>query len=291
MILILGSNGQLGNSLKTSKPKNVRALFLSKSKCDISNFKILESYIKKLKPVYIINAAAYTDVAKAEKEKKIAMEINCKSLKKLSIFLKKYKFTLIHISTDFVFSGKSNVNYGENDKTYPISIYGKTKLLGEKTIINNSNNYLIIRTSGLFSHFKQSFLYKILKKLNNKKNLHVVSNQISYPTYSFDLSLLLWKIISGRLKIKFNEIYHYTGHEIPISWYNFAKKTYAYAKKYNKNLPKVIPIDSMNYFDKVKRPNNSCLSNKKISLYYNIDSNIYKNIKESVDLFYKNNSK
>ena len=290
MILILGSKGQVGRSLKVSKPKKIEANFLDKQQCDITNLDMLTSYIKKLKPIYVINTAAYTNVSRAEAQKKLAENINSKSVKNLSILSNKYKFVLIHISTDYVFDGKIKRNYKEDHKPHPLSIYGKSKLLGENEIIKNSKKFIIIRTSGVFSHFQSSFLYKILIKGRDKKDLFVVSDQICYPTYSFDLADILWNIVSEKIKLKFNEVYHFTGHENPLSWFNFAKKAYRYAKRYNKLLPHVKPVNSMDYNEKVKRPINSCLSNQKINSFFKVNSNINKNIKESVDLFYKYNS-
>ena len=290
MIVVLGSGGQVGRSLKLIKPKHIKACFLNKKKCDITNFQILESHIKNKKPKFVINLAAYTNVTKAEIYKKDAKNVNSKSVKNLSLLSNKYNFIFLHISTDYVFNGKNKKNYNEKNIPDPISYYGKSKLLGENHIIKNSKKYIIIRTSGIYSHYESSFLYKILYKAKNNKEIYIVSDQICYPTYAFDLAKLLWNIVSKEKNLSLNEIYHFSGHENALSWFDFAKKTFKYAKKYNSFLPTIKKINAMDYKDKVKRPINSCLSNKKINKIFINKTNINKNIKESVDLFYKYNS-
>ena len=287
MIIVLGSDGQLGNSLKKTKIKNTKVVFLNKINCDITKNRNVSKIILKYKPNYVINSAAFTNVENAEKKKKKSFLINSQSLIHLSKLSNKYEFKLIHISTDYVFDGNKKTKYSENDKTNPISWYGHTKLEGEKNIIQNSKQYIIIRTSGLFSGGKNSFVYKIIKKIKRNQNIEVVSDQYSFPCYSDDLARFIWKVIKNDKVIKYNQIYNYTGHEIRTNWYTFANKVMKYSKRYCKSNSVIMPIKLKHYKQKVNRPNNSCLCNKKIINYFYIKSNLNKNIKNSVNKIFK----
>tara|TARA_B100000989_G_C19530118_1_gene469144 strand:+ start:1842 stop:2711 length:870 start_codon:yes stop_codon:yes gene_type:complete len=287
MIIVLGSEGQLGQSLKKTKHKNTKVVFFNKHNCDITKYKSILRVVEKYKPNFIINAAAFTNLPLAEKYKKKSFLINSQSLKNICKVSKKYNFKLIHISTDYVFDGKKNNKYSENDKTNPLSWYGFTKLEGEKNIIKNCNEYIILRTSGLFSSNKNSFVYKIIKKIKNNENINVVSDQFSFPCYSNDLAKLIWRIINKNKFIKFDQIYNYTGHEKKTNWYNFANKIMKYSRRYCKSKSRIMPIKSINYKDNVKRPINSCLSNKKINKSIYLKSNFDKNIRDTVNNIFK----
>ena len=165
IVLVLGANGQLGTSLKkySSKYQNLKCYFYSKKKLNILDKLNLEKVITILKPKYIINTAAYTNVDESESNKNECLKINSKSLIYLSKLCSIKKITIIHFSTDYVYSGKKKSNYKENDYKSPISYYGYSKLEGEKNITKYAKQYFIFRISGLFSNHKNSFINKIIK--------------------------------------------------------------------------------------------------------------------------------
>ncbi len=283
MIIVFGADGQLGQSLKKINNKKEKIIYLNKKTCDITKYHELKKIFDQYRPKFIVNAAAYTNVPLAEKYKKKSYNINAKALINLSKLSNKFNSKLIHISTDYVFDGKKKSKYNENDKTKPISWYGHTKLEGEKNIIKYSKKYIIIRTSGLFSNNNNSFINKIVNKIQKNENFEVVSDQFSYPCFSDNLARLIWKIAKNNKIIKYNEIYNYNGHQRKVSWYNFANKIMKYSYIYCKSNSIIMPSKINKYNKIVKRPINSCLCNKKINKYiklqYDFDNDIKSTIK------------
>jgi dTDP-4-dehydrorhamnose reductase len=227
-VLMTGCNGQLGQSIsKAMNDKDFQLLSFSKENLDITNINALTNAIEKLKPHFLINTAAYTNVDGAEKNKDIAYSINQHGPKNLGIVSKKYNLPIIHFSTDFVFDGKSKLPYLTSSKTNPINVYGKSKLLGEKEIIAHSDNFIIIRTSWVFSEFGNNFLKSIAKNILAGKNLSVISDQYGRPTYAGDIAKLVIHIISSSPDYQLpNSTFHYAG-DSTVSWYEFAKEIYS----------------------------------------------------------------
>jgi dTDP-4-dehydrorhamnose reductase len=223
-ILITGANGQLGSEIRSLAPKFKmwNFLFTDVDTLDLTNYSAVEDFLIKEHPSFVINCAAYTAVDKAESDKNTAMLVNAGIPKMLSTYSKKYNFKLIHISTDYVFSGKNYRPYTEQDKTDPISVYGKTKLLGEENITNKSNA-LIIRTSWLYSKFGNNFVKSMLRLGAEKEKIGVVFDQTGTPTNAYDLALAVLNIITAyeeSLEWK-SGIYHYANEGV-TSWYDFA---------------------------------------------------------------------
>lgn len=180
-IIILGSNGQLGQSLKHHLPyKNLEAY--SRKECDISNLNNLSKKIGNVKNSIIINAAAYTNVEEAETEKELALNINSKALQNISSICHKGNNILFHFSTDYVFNGSSLKAYNEEDQISPINYYGETKALGEEYIQSNLKKFYIFRTSWVYGEHGQNFPSKIIELLKSEKKLKIVNDQISVPT-------------------------------------------------------------------------------------------------------------
>ena len=173
-ILVIGKNGQLGWSIfkivNTGNGKNNYQLdnefiFVAREDLDLSSESSISHYFdRNNKFDVIINCAAYTAVDKAEEEKELVNQVNYLAVKQLAGIAKEQQAKLIHISTDYVFDGKSNKSYTETDKTNPINIYGKTKLAGEKALQETMpTNAMIIRTSWMYSEFGSNFVKTILK--------------------------------------------------------------------------------------------------------------------------------
>ncbi|NOR45736.1 MAG: sugar nucleotide-binding protein, partial [Candidatus Delongbacteria bacterium] len=137
---------------------------------------------------YFINCAAYTDVEKAEQESEIAFEVNFRSLENIVKLSNQYNFTVIHISTDFVFDGNKDSAYNENDKPNPLSIYGESKWKGEQFITDNCKKYIIIRTSWLYSKYGNNFVKKIIDISRRNDRISVVSDEVGTPTNAADLA-------------------------------------------------------------------------------------------------------
>jgi dTDP-4-dehydrorhamnose reductase len=263
MILVTGSNGQLANELKDFF-SNEKILYLDKDNCDITDILKLENIFNKNKFKFVINTAAYTKVDLAEDNFYLANLINFEGVKNLTNICNKYDVSLIHISTDYVFDGSKNVPYNEDDIKNPLSIYGKTKSIGEDYIISNSNSYIIIRTSWLYSHKSNANFIGAIKRISANGVINIVFDQTGTPTNASDLSDIIYKILHNYNICK-NNIYHFS-NEGTTSWYDFA---YQIIKKYKLNCI-VNPIKSIEYKTKAQRPMYSVLDKSKIKNMLNI---------------------
>ncbi len=223
-ILVTGSNGQLGSEIKVQSslyPK-YEFHFTDIDDLDISNEKAVNEYIVKHNIMCVINCAAYTNVDKAESEKELAKKINVQAVKYLAKACTKYNAKIIHISTDYVFDGKNFRPYRETDFTNPQSVYGETKLEGEKMLEEFAKTAVIIRTSWLYSSYGNNFVKTMLKYGKEREKLNVVYDQIGSPTYAANLASIVLKNIDDLQWIQGTHIYHYSDEGV-CSWYDFAK--------------------------------------------------------------------
>ena len=266
-ILITGSNGQLGKSIKDiSSNYDYKFYFESRDKLDITNFLMVKKFLIKFKIDTIINCAAFTNVDRAESESKKANIVNNKAVDNLAKLCNLFSVQLIHISTDYVFDGYRNSPYKETDKVNPLSKYGKTKLEGEKKILKyRLENSIIIRTSWLYSEFGNNFVNKILDLAADSKYIEVVDDEIGSPTYAVDLARVILEIIP---KIGGNktEIYHFSNAGF-CSRFEFAEEII----KFMPNNLKIIPIKSKK--NKQIRPKYSVLDTSKISKNFKLKIN------------------
>ena len=267
-ILLIGSNGQLGKSIIKKKPNNIDLIKTSREKFDLLNHKQCQSAIYDLRPDWVINCGAYTNVDKAENDKEKAIIINGNSLEYISEALLKTGGKLIQISTDYVFDGKSKKPYKTSEKTNPLNVYGYSKVIGENhvlDILGNINRGFIIRASWLISPFGNNFVLKILKLLDSQNEIKVVNDQFSCPTSCKSLSELCWKFILFYSKnIKFidydQSIYHFCDDGI-TNWYEFSQTIRNYSLEFGliKNPAIIKPISSAEYNANAKRPKYSLL--------------------------------
>ncbi|AXO80777.1 dTDP-4-dehydrorhamnose reductase [Olleya aquimaris] len=258
-ILVTGSKGQLGLCLKT-KSKELNTLdfvFLDSKELDITNVNQINQVFKNNNFDYCINCAAYTAVDKAEDDNDKAYNINVFGARNLAQASKKFKVILIHISTDFVFNGKAKKPYKETDLTSPLGVYGATKLKGEKEIQSILNEYYIVRTSWLYSEFKNNFVKTMLNLATRKTELSIINDQIGTPTNANDLSDVIAKIIRSD-KNKFG-LYHYSNLG-ETTWYEFAQKIFDLT---NTKI-KLTPITTAQYVTKALRPKYSVMDKSKI---------------------------
>jgi len=266
-ILVTGANGQLGSELQllAVNYKNFEFCFTDIETLNISNSEAVNSYLHQYQPDIIVNCAAYTAVDKAEEEREKVTLINATAPAILADSAKSIGAMLIHISTDYVFDGKSWIPYSENHKTSPNSAYGKSKLNGEIKALE-SGVCMVIRTSWLYSSFGNNFLKTILKKGKEQKELNVVFDQVGCPTWANDLARAILSIIEmGKNGFK-PEIFHYSNEGV-CSWYDFAKEI---ALMGDLNC-KINAILSSQYKMAASRPPYSVLDKTKIKLTYGIE--------------------
>lgn len=257
-ILIIGESGLLGKAV-TEELKNYEIFTPTSKELDITKREKVEKYVLENLPNIIINCAAYTNVDKAEVEKEHAYNINCVGTLNLAQICNKFNITLMHISTDYVFDGKKAqyYSYKEDDELYlnPITMYGITKLQGEKNIINLCEKYYILRTSWLFGDGK-NFIRTIIRLSKENSEINVVNDQFGNPTYTVDLASIINQIIIKQIPYG---IYNATNIG-STSWYELAKKVLTYTKS---NCI-VNPISTKNSDRKAVRPKNSRLDVTKL---------------------------
>lgn len=223
-ILVTGSYGQLGSELKviSDKYKQYQFYFTDIPELDITNASDVNAYIERISPDYLVNCAAYTAVDKAESEVNNAMIVNRDAVRNLVNACTVNKVTLIHISTDYVFDGCGHFPYTEEYMTAPVSVYGKSKLEGEKIILSKGKKVVMIRVSWLYSYYGNNFVKSMLKYGREKEEINVVVDQIGSPTYAYDLAEAVLRILPQCDTINSPEIFHYSNTGV-ASWFDFAK--------------------------------------------------------------------
>lgn len=260
-ILVTGANGQLGQELQILAPgfADYKFLFTTKDELDIIHPVETAAYFSNHSIDFCINCAAYTAVDKAESEKESAFFINAYAVACIADICHKNKTQLIHISTDYVFDGTASQPYKESDKTNPVSVYGKSKMHGEELALRNEPSAIIIRTSWLYSSFKNNFVKTMLRLMKEKESINVVNDQFGSPTYAADLAAAILHIIASGTSKENHGIYHYTNAGF-ITWYEFALAI----KKLKGSTCVVNPITTAEYPTAAKRPGYSVLDTTKI---------------------------
>lgn len=263
-ILVIGASGQLGISLQKSLPlilgsKNIQLIKPMKKDLDLLNPNQCSHYIREVNPQWVINAAAYTDVEKAEIERDKALIINRDSPKAIAEALLESGGKFIYISTDYVFDGAKKSPYLINDETNPINFYGQSKLDGEKEVISilaNSNQIIVVRTSWLISPSRNNFLLKILKLHNSQKEINVISDQIGCLTSTESLSKFCSLLIKySNIHISIPNLLHWCDSGI-VSWFDIAYQIGRIGKNLEliKYPAEVKPILTSQYNSLAKRP-------------------------------------
>lgn len=276
-ILVTGGDGQLASCLKScNKEKNNKWVFLTRKELDITNVENVGKIFEEYEPDFIINCAAYTNVDEAEIEREKAFNINGLGPKILAQCARHYNAKLIHISTDFVFSGDKQIAYLTYDRTKPLSQYGLSKLQGENNLKNYNNAY-IIRTSWLYSEFCHNFFKTMYNRIKNHEKTFVVNDQIGTPTYARDLAnFLIYIIENNTLELAKSRIFHFS-NEGCCSWYDFAKSIEIEYNRFDGNeitYNNIKHISSFDYRiivgrDLAQRPFYSVLNNEGIEEIYN----------------------
>lgn len=284
-ILIIGGNGQLGNCLNkliSEYALDYEFHFTDYDTLDITNQKQINEYFSEYEPHYCINVSAYTAVDLAEQEKEKAFAINAEGVRHLAEACSEKGIDLIHISTDYVFSGDTNIPYSEDDFTNPLSVYGTSKLEGENLALENNPKTIIIRTSWLYSEFGKNFVKTMLNLFSTKNELNVVADQFGQPTNANDLAETIMKIISTEEKEY--GIFHFSNYP-ETTWFDFAKKI----AELSKSKIKINPITTDQYPTPAKRPMRSTMCLDKIENSYNIEPKYWENsLEECMEILLKN---
>jgi dTDP-4-dehydrorhamnose reductase len=248
--------------------KLLEGVFLTRTQLDLSKPEAIEEVLDGYDFEVLINAAAYTQVDKAEAESDLAYLINAQGVEQLALYCQKNQKILIHYSTDYVFNCSHQNPILETQPTDPLSVYGKSKLLGEQAIVKHQGKYLIFRTSWVYDAHGKNFLNTMLKLGSQKETLSVVADQVGAPTYAYDLGYATICALDAALKLEQfpSGIYHLVNQGF-TTWYAFAEEIFKLAKQYHaplllKNLE---AINTSSYQTPAKRPSNSRLCCDKIA--------------------------
>jgi len=264
-ILVAGANGQVGSELVKLGNLGLHDIIgLNRHDLDITSRENVNHHVLDYKPDLVINAAAYTAVDKAEKERDEAFIVNRDGALNLALACKMANISLIHLSTDYVFDGENQLPYNVDDPVAPLNVYGQSKLEGELSIINTFDKYIIIRTSWVFGMQGHNFVKTILRAASERNELSVVDDQFGAPTSAAGIAAALVSI-SGQIDSSASVpwgTYHFSGSPF-TSWYGFAKKIVQIAFEYKliDHEVTVLPIATNEYPAAVSRPANTCLSN------------------------------
>ncbi|MBW1776357.1 MAG: dTDP-4-dehydrorhamnose reductase [Deltaproteobacteria bacterium] len=271
-LAILGCNGQLGRELALSaRIKGLAAAGADLPEVDITEAASVRSFIASVRPSVVVNAAAYTQVDQAESDPQTAFAVNAKGPERLARLCAQRRLPLIHISTDYVFDGKGEKPYREDDPVNPLGVYGRSKEEGEQKIRSCWGMHIIIRTAWLYSPFGQNFVKTMLRLGKERKELRVVADQYGSPTCAADLARAIVTIIETlhRNPAPPWGTYHFTGLGI-TTWHGFAKAVFAEARRYMPlKVMEVIPVPTREYPTPALRPGYSVLDCTRIQRLWN----------------------
>jgi dTDP-4-dehydrorhamnose reductase len=257
-ILVTGGNGQLGCSLRLASAESEhRYIFTDVEELDITSAEAIEAFFQSERPDVVVNCAAYTAVERAEEDEARADKINHRAVALLAAACQRHDATLIHISTDYIFSGEGDTPYTEECAPAPINAYGRTKLSGERAVEESGCKSIILRTSWLYSEFGNNFVKTMQSLMQTRSEVRVVADQIGTPTYAGDLAAAITYIINSGQLGKCG-IYHYS-NEGACSWYDFACEI----ARLSESNCKVTPCTTEEYPTKAQRPRYSVLDKSK----------------------------
>jgi dTDP-4-dehydrorhamnose reductase len=218
-VLITGAGGQVGRALLSTAPTTFQVLGISHGELDIGDAKAVSEYFRLHSPDVVINAAAYTAVDRAESEPDLALRVNGEGPRNLAAAARDSGARLVHISTDFVFDGAGSMPYRPDAPTGPLSVYGVTKLAGEKAVLEVlPERSVLVRTAWVYAADGTNFVRTMLRVMNANRAVRVVADQVGTPTAARGLAETLWKIVA---QPQIAGIHHWTDAGV-ASWYDFA---------------------------------------------------------------------
>ena len=261
-ILLIGSTGQVGQELlKTLKPLG-ELVTLTRQQLDLTKYDEIIEAVTSIEPDTIVNAAAYTAVDRAQSDAETAMAINSEASKAMAQAASKIGANLVHISTDYVFDGKNHTPYREDDATNPLGVYGQSKLLGEKEVIQNCDRYIILRTAWVYGARGHGNFVKTMLRLGaEREELKVVADQIGSPSWSYEIAEAIANLIKNNVA---SGIYNFTNSGV-ASWYDLAVAIFEEAEQlgFPLKIKTVYPITTAQFPTPTERPSYSVLSKGK----------------------------
>jgi dTDP-4-dehydrorhamnose reductase len=255
MWLVLGGDGQLGQSLQTSlESRNMLFTALSRRDVDITKMHEVSAAVKDLSPTVIVNAAAWTAVDAAEDDEDGAYSVNCLGAGRVAVVAAAHAARLVHVSTDYVFSGSSTTPFSEDDETSPVGAYGRTKLAGEHAVrLAHPDGSLIVRTAWLYSQFGHNFAKTMALKAKALQPVRVVNDQCGQPTLATDLAGHIIDLVAKKAPAG---TYHGTNTG-ECTWFDFASEIF---RLMGSDMSLVSAVPSTEYPTRASRPPYSVLA-------------------------------
>lgn len=272
-ILVTGREGQVVQSLleKASQCPDLEVLSLGRPELDITKPETVRSAIEAIKPDLVVSAAAYTAVDLAEDEEELAFAVNATGAEAVAEAAKTWGVPIIHLSTDYVFAGDADEPYTESDATGPRSIYGSSKLEGERLVARANPQHIILRTAWVYSPFGKNFVKTMLKLAETRDALSVVSDQWGNPTSALDIADSIIKVVdhlAATPDFSAYGVYHVAGTG-DTNWSGFARAIFSESAELGGPTATVADIATADYPTKAARPANSRLSTAKFRQVFN----------------------
>ncbi len=266
-ILVTGGHGQLGSELQAlvDDYPDYSLVFTDAATLDITQLAAVQDFVAGKNFTHIINCAAYTQVDKAEEQPELARLVNDTAVANLVQVAQQHNLKIVHISTDYVFDGKSYMPLKETDATNPIGVYGRTKRAGELHLTTSTIEYVIIRTSWLYSQFQQNFVKTVQRLASEREQLTIIADQIGTPTHAADLAKVILSIVP-QINAHNTGVYHFSNEGV-ASWYDFATAIVNASHL----TCKVLPIETKDYKTLAERPYYSVMNKSKIKQVFHID--------------------
>lgn len=270
-VLVTGGNGQLGNELKKLTGRMnlpFRFIFTDVNDLNVTDQEKVAAFVRDYRICYIIHCAAYTAVDKAEMDPETAYLINGDAVEYIAVAAKQEGARVIHISTDFVFDGMSEKPYTESAQPHPLSVYGKSKLKGEEALQAVGGEWMIIRTSWLYSKYAHNFVKTMIGLMKEKERLTIVNDQRGTPTYAADLAEMIVHILQFSEETEWKKgIYHFS-NKGETTWFDFAREI---KRLTGLNRCELVPVSTQEYGAIAPRPNYSVMDVSKICAAFNVE--------------------
>ena len=284
-ILLFGKTGQIATEIQCNSHRNNEIVALGRNEADLSKPDVCANIISDSNADVIINAAAYTQVEQAEKEEALANIINGESPRAMAKAAALKNTPFIHISTDYVFNGDSKNSWKPEDAVEPLNAYGRSKLLGERGVLASGGQFVILRTSWVFSAHGQNFVKSMLRLAKKHGSIGIVNDQIGGPTAAEDIAkacLIIAETLHTDAEV--TGIYHFSGSP-DVSWADFAREIFQLTERETL----VENIATSDFPTEAKRPLNSCLNCMTLKTFFGIErpdwraslSNVLKDLEES----------
>jgi len=271
-LAVTGKNGQVVSALQALASDELEIVALGRPELDLAQPETVLKALRQVKPDVVVSAAAYTAVDKAESEQDVAFAVNRDGARAVAQAASDIGIPVIHLSTDYVFDGTKATAYVENDPTGPTSVYGRSKLEGERAVSEATDNYVVLRTAWVYSEYGNNFVKTMLRLSGNRDEINVVADQFGCPTSANDIAAAV-VIIARKLlqdsSAPLRGVFHLSGTG-ETNWANFAKQIFALSAENGGKSIVVNDITTAQYPTPARRPANSRLDCSKLEKVYGI---------------------